>query len=780
MHSGNSNDGRAERRTIALHGIVQGVGFRPALHRLATAAGIGGEVRNAPDGVRLVLEGPPDALDHFLAALPCRLPPPAAITGLRELERVALRQPARRDFLISASDGTGAPRVVIPADLAVCADCAREVFDPANRRYGYAFTTCTACGPRYTVLRGMPYDRARTSLDAFPLCADCAREYGDPADRRFHAESIACPACGPRLRFRDSAGRETPGDPLRSARALIAAGGIVAVRGLGGYLLAADAFRRDAIERLRDRKHRLHKPLAVMAAALDIVRRSCVVPPAAVELLASPASPIVILDLLPNPDPRLPTLPLTPDTRTLGVMLPTTPLHLLLAQPLDGDPTPRFEWLVMTSGNRGGEPIAIANEEALERLAGIADGFLLHDRETLLRCDDSLCALPCGAPQLWRRARGWAPRPVALRRSLARTALAFGAQQKNTIALGAGDEVVLSPHLGDLDTPEAIEGLERALDRLLRFLALSPEVAAVDLHPDYVATRIGRAWAAARGLPVIAVQHHYAHAAACLAEHGRETALALVFDGTGYGPDGRIWGAELLRADFAGFERLATFAPAPLPGGDAATLDPRRQLVGRLVAAGIEPDAAALRRWGLAPDAFDVWRLQIASGLNAPWSHAAGRVFDSVAAALGATNGAATYDGRPAIRLEALARRAARAEAVPFVAAERDGLFVVDWAPLFAQLAEAPPDDPEAFALGFHEAVATASRRMADYGAARTGLRRVALGGGCFMNRLLNELLVPALVRDGFEVLIHRDLPPNDGVIALGQAVVAGMARTIG
>ena len=767
----------AIRRVVELHGVVQGVGFRPALHRLATAAGLGGEARNAPDGVRLALEGPADAVDRFLAALPGRLPPSAAIAGLREVERVPLDRPPRRDFVIAESGGGGAPRVVIPADLAVCPDCAREVFDPADRRYGYAFTTCTACGPRYTVLRALPYDRARTSLDAFPLCPDCDREYRDPADRRFHAESIACPRCGPRLRFADASGRDRPGDPLRAARALLAAGGIVAIRGIGGFLLTANALDRGAVERIRARKRRPHKPLAVMAASLDVARRSCAVPPQAAALLASPAAPIVILDLRPDPDPRLPADLLTPDTPTLGVMLPTTPLHLLLARPLDGDPTPAFDWLVMTSGNRGGEPIAISNAEALDRLAGIADGFLFHDRDILLRCDDSLCAMARGAPQIWRRARGWAPRPVALRRPLARAVLAFGAQQKNTIALGAGGEVVLSPHLGDLDTPEAVEGLERALDRLLRFLAWTPEAVATDLHPDYVSTRLGRDWAAARGLPVVPVQHHHAHAAACLAEHGAEEALALVFDGTGCGTDGRIWGAELLRAEAAGFERLATFAPAPLPGGDAATLDPRRQLAGRLAAAGIAPRTDALRRWGIATEAFDVWRRQIAAGINTSWSSAAGRVFDSVAAALGAADGDATYDGRPAIRLEALARRAARAAPAPFATAEREGLFVVDWTPLFAQLAETPPDDPAAAARGFHEAVAEAARRMAEWGSERTGLRRVALSGGCFMNRLLNELLVPALERDGFDVLLHRNLPPNDGGIALGQVIVAGGAR---
>ena len=764
------------RCVLELDGIVQGVGFRPMLARLARAAGLGGEVRNCAGRVRLTLEGGAEEVERFLRELPSRLSAPAVLSAWRIVESRRLLGAPRRAFIIAESDTAGAPRVVIPADLAVCPDCARDVFDPANRRYGYAFTTCTVCGPRYTVVRGLPYDRERTSLAAFPPCGDCEREYHDPADRRYHAESIACPACGPRLRYADASGRPVAVPPLRAARAALASGKIVAVRGIGGFLLAADATNRAALARLRSRKHRPHKPIAVMAASPEVVRRSCAVSEATLALWSSPAAPIVIFDVRDDADSQLPLDLLAPDTRTLGVMRPTSPLHLLLARPLNDDPVPAFDWLVMTSGNRGGEPIAISNREALERLAGIADGFLLHDREILLRNDDSLCAWIAGAPQVWRRARGWAPRPVTLGRPLERSVLAFGAQQRNTIAVGVGAEVVLSPHIGDLDTPEAVEALEAAVERLRSFLDIEPEIVAVDRHPDYASTQSGRAWAATHGRPVVAVQHHHAHAVACLAENGVEEALALVFDGTGYGPDGRLWGAELLRVHHGGYERLGTFAPAPLPGGDAAVRDPRRSLAGRWVASGIGPTAEGRRRHDISESEWDTWRRQIEAGVQSPWSHAAGRVFDAVAAALGVAGGLATYDGRPAIRLETLARSSAVAMPAPFDAREESGMLVVDWAPLFARLAEGPPDDPAAVALGFHRSLAEAAVRMAEHGAERTGLRRVALSGGCFMNRLLVEHLVIALRERGFELLLHRDVPPNDGALALGQAVIAGGA----
>ena len=768
------------RRTLLLRGTLQGVGFRPAVSRLATRLGLGGSVRNLSGSVEVILEGPREAVDAFEGALPLSLPPQARLLRLERAHEETLPHNAPPSaFVVAGSEAAGPRRAVLPVDLAICDACRRELFDPADRRHGYAFTTCTDCGPRHTVVTGLPYDRERTTLRAFPLCARCRAEYENPADRRCHAESIACPECGPQLRFADAGGRALNGDPLRRARAALAAGAVVAVRGLGGFHLAADAFRADTIDRLRDRKRRPHKPLAVMARDLDTIRRQVEVPDAAAELLASPAAPIVILDVRPDAAPALPVDRLAPDTHTLGVMRPTTPLHELLFRPLDGDPTPAFDWLVMTSGNRRGEPMCRTNEEALARLAGIADFFLLHDREIHLRNDDSVCVIRRGRPQVWRRARGFAPDPLRLAAPLRRRVLAMGAEIKNAIAVGAGDEVVVSPHVGDLETPEAVDALAQLARELPAFLESEPEVIAVDAHPDMHATRIGRERAAREGIPVVVVQHHHAHAAAVLAEHGIDEALAVVFDGTGWGADGRIWGAELLRVSTGACERLGTFGPAPLPGGDAAVRRPARQLVARWIAAGREIPGPWLVRLGVTRAEVDAWRAQIEHGVNAPLSHGAGRVFDAFAAALGVAPGPITYEGQPAIRLEALARRApggGEADVVSFAVAERDGLFRIDWAPAFERLLERPPADADAprFARAFHDAMARAAMAMAGHGRERTGLDRIALTGGVFMNRLLTEAVVQGLEHSGFAVYTAESLPPNDGAIALGQAVVAG------
>jgi hydrogenase maturation protein HypF len=772
---------RRVRRAYDIRGVVQGVGFRPTIHRLATEARLAGWVQNRAGVVRLALEGEPAAIERFLTDLPAQLPPAARIESIAPAPDADLSGPLH-GFRIVASETGGQPSVLIPTDLALCADCEAEILDPAGRRHGYAFTTCTNCGPRYTVVNAMPYDRARTTMAAFPLCPACAREYADPADRRFHAETIACPACGPRLWLLDGEGRRMDeGDPLRAARRALAAGELVAVRGIGGFLLAADALQPDALRRLRERKRRPHKPLAVMARDLVTLRRYCDVPPAAEAALRSAATPIVILDVLPDAlaAGRLPLDLLTPDACTLGAMLPTSPLHRLLAEPLPGDPTPAFDLLVMTSGNRRGEPIALTNEEALDRLRGIADRFLCHDREINLRNDDSLCALQRDAPQVWRRARGYAPSPVVLAHPLTRPVLAMGAELKNAIALGYGNRVVLSPHVGDLDTPEAVRSLEQVANTLPCFLAREPSAVAVDLHPDMQSARLGRRIAAARGLPVVAVQHHHAHAAACLAEHGRDAGLALCFDGTGLGADGAIWGAELLevRAD-GSYRRLATFRPAPLPGGDAAIRQPIRQLVARWLDAGATPPADRLAAAGVTRDECDAWALQCRRGLNAPLTHAAGRLFDSFATLLGLAPAAMTYDGQPAIRLEAAARRHAGGpppKLNAFRAEEREGLLVVDWRPLFALDRDLVRlGDPAALAVAFHAAVAAAAERMVSYALQCTAWRAVALSGGVFMNRVLNDLLAVRLERLGVELLLHRQTPPNDGGIALGQAVVAG------
>lgn len=772
------------RLTLDLRGQVQGVGFRPTLARLATAAGVTGYVQNRSGTVRLVVEGPPAVVERFVAELPGRLPRQARLDEVVEVSREAVAAGGRMaGFTIAESASAGPLRISIPADLAICEDCAREVFDPASRFFGYPFTTCTNCGPRYTVVEGMPYDRERTALKKFPLCPACRAEYEDPGDRRYHAESIACPACGPRLALHDAGGRRRPEpDPLRAARRALREGRIVAVRGLGGFLLAVDPFDAAAVARLRERKRRPHKPLAVMARDRATAERFGRVSAATARLLESPVAPIAILDARREACEAagLPLDLLAPGTGTLGIMLPTSPLHLLLAEPLPGDPVGRFDLLVMTSGNRRGEPICLTNEEAFERLAGIADLFLCHDREIALRNDDSLCLEIAGEPRVLRRARGYAPAAIRLRQPLARTVLALGAELKNTVALGFEDEVVLSPHVGDLETPEAVDGLIQAARILPEYLGREPEAVAVDLHPDMRSTRHGREIAERRGLPLVAVQHHHAHAAACLAEHGATEALALVFDGTGLGTDGSIWGGELLRVGPAGFVRLGTFAAVPLPGGDAAVRRPARQAAARLLAAGVSPDDRLCRRLGLGEEELAVLAYQCRTGANAPRTHAVGRAFDAFAALVGVAPREVTYEGQAAVWLEAAARAFAAAGGaaprLPYRVAERDGLVVADLGPLFletAALADAPARAGE-LAAGFHAAVAGAAVELVRRAGPAAGLRFVALSGGAMLNRILVDRLVAELQREGYTTLLHRAVPPGDGGIALGQAVVAG------
>ena len=772
-------------------GVVQGVGFRPVLYRLAAVAGLGGWVQNRSSSVRLALIGPPERIRSFLSDLSSHLPPNARIDSMTEIEN--RRLPADEPippFTIRTSEPDSAVQVSIPADLSICPDCKRELFDPANRRFGHPFITCTRCGPRYTVIHGMPYDRIRTTLSVFPLCPDCAREYADPGDRRFHAESIACPACGPRLFLEDSQGHSVPGDPLRAARAALASGAIVAVRGLGGFLLAADATNRRMLEELRRRKNRPHKPFAVQARTLACIERQCVCEPPARALLQSPEAPIVILETRNAGTTSLPMDLLSPDTQTLGVMLPVTPLQALLATPLPNDPTPPLDWLVMTSGNRGGEPICVSNVEARERLAGIADLFLFHDREINLRCDDSLCVIRRGIPQVWRRARGYAPNPILLRADgpdrseapfrLRRTVLAMGAEMKNAIALAWEDRIVASPHIGDLESPEAVDSLRQVAETLPRFVNRQPEIVAVDAHPDMHASRVGREIAGRLEIPVREVQHHHAHAAACLAEHGRRGGLALVFDGTGLGPDGHIWGAELLSLHDGTFRRLASFSGVPLPGGDVAVRHPLRQLAGRCVAAGIDMPPTWRSRLGIGEEEWQVWMRQSANAVHAPTTHAVGRLFDAFAAALGFANATATYEGQTAIRLEASAQRFRGDRPLPAVRwrpVPKDEMLWVDWTDAFRDLFSRPVPDLEtsvAWAYAVHTAIADAACEMIRWGLERSGQREVALSGGVFMNRMLEDLLTPQLEAAGMNVLLHRNTPPNDGCIAFGQAVVAG------
>ncbi len=707
-----------ERRRFRARGVVQGVGFRPFVHRLASAHRLGGFVLNDGEGVVIEAEGTVRELDAFAVEIVAAAPGHAHVDSL-VAELVTPR--GERSFAIRASDGAaGSAAAAIPPDLATCDDCLRELFDPADRRFRYPFLNCTQCGPRLTIVQSVPYDRARTTMAPFELCADCRREYEDPSDRRFHAEPIACPACGPQLSM-----------PLADAVELLREGGIVAVKGLGGYHLACDAANESAVARLRARKHREEKPFALVSGDPESL---CLVEPDEWDLLRSPARPIVLLRRLWGARVADSVAPGSP---WLGVMLPYTPLlHLLwhdLARPF-----------VLTSGNLSDEPIAFDDDEARRRLDVIADASLGNDRRIHRRCEDSVVRR--GA--VLRRSRGYAPSPLPLPVETPVPLVAAGAELKSTFCVARGHEAFLSAHLGDLDSEPAYRAFRTDLRLYLEMLAVEPAAVACDLHPEYLSTK----WAHEQGLPLVEVQHHHAHAAACLAEHGEEgPALALVFDGTGYGTDGTLWGGELLKADLAGFERLAWLEPAPLPGGEAAVREPWRVA------------AMHLERAGL-PVPWPEWETVRASlAVNAPLSSGMGRLFDAAAAVLG-VRARVSYEGQAAIELEQLA---GFVEADPW--AWRFGETTALVARVADELAAGRPRVQ--IAAAFHETIAASA--AAEAYALADGCDTVALSGGSFQNRRLAAATRARLEGWGFRVLEHRLVPPNDGGVSYGQAAVA-------
>ena len=800
------------RKIFEIEGIVQGVGFRPAVYCLAIDASLGGGIRNCSGNVLLVLEGESRSIDAFIVSLPDNLPAQARIDKIQLVESKSVNNIFPFNIQISESDSNF--KVSIPADLAMCSDCEKEISDPNNRRYRYPFTTCVNCGPRYTVVNSMPYDRCRTTLADFLLCSACKEEYIDHKNRRFHAESIACPVCGPKLFLTNSNGKEMNcSNPLGRAITELANGKIVAIRGIGGFLLAADASNRDAIGRLRERKKRPHKPFAVMARNMDVVKKHCKVSELEEASLKSVPAPIVILDI--SQDSSLPMDLISPDTNTLGVMLPYSPLHKLLFENPSVETRgacllpPKFDFIIMTSGNRGGEPICIKNEKAFERLADIADYMLCHNREINLRNDDSLCTIQNGLMQIWRRARGFAPEAIKIKMRSKKTVLAMGAELKNCIALGYDKEVVVSPHIGDLETPEAVDDLRHAVKCFPNFLKKQPNAVAVDLHPDMHSTRVGIELAGKLNVPVVKVQHHHAHAVSCMTENNLTDALALVFDGTGLGTDGTIWGAELLDVKENGFTRLATFEPVPMPGGDAAVYNPTRQLVGRFSAAGMKMSSKMLADYGISDEEYNIWKMQCTQGVNAPLTHAAGRLFDSFAALINVapthmlkmvdfskiypatlpqigpitsrnlnTFRYITYEGQAAIRLEAEAKRAMynneKLPSLPFNIIEKGDMLYIDWSEMFSSFISQDKHNfaPSILALSFHKTVARAAVKMLEFGLSKTSTRNVVLTGGVFMNKILTRLLAEEIKRMGLNVYIHKKIPPNDGGISLGQAVI--------
>ena len=752
-----------ERRRVRLRveGIVQGVGFRPFVHRVATRLGLAGFVRNDVRGVVIEAEGDADAVARFLVAVQHDAPPMAVI------ERVAteqVRPVGAVEFVIGASDRNGSRVALVSPDVATCVECLQELADPADRRFRYPFVNCTNCGPRFTIVVDVPYDRSNTTMAGFDLCAQCAGEYRDPANRRFHAEPLCCPECGPAVRLVDPSGEPIAGEPVARAGAMLREGRVIAVKGLGGYHLAALASSDAAVGALRARKHRKEKPFAVMVRDLEDARALCTIDAAEERVLTSAPRPIVLLRRRPDAPVAA---AVAPGNRALGLMLPYTPLHHLLLGEL-GAP------MVLTSGNVSDEPIVFDDDEAIERLAPVADGLLVHNRPIRTRVDDSVTRVFRGREMVLRRSRGYAPQPVVLARPVAHAVLGCGAELKSTFCVAKGRHAFVSHHIGDLENYETLRSYTDGIDHFCRLFDVTPEVVAHDLHPEYLSTKYATAL---DGVELVGVQHHHAHIASCLADNGiDDTVIGIAFDGLGYGADGTIWGGEILVADLRESERIGHLATLPMPGGTAAIREPWRMA-----------EAYLRRLYGDAvPVGLDVrdrndpqWRdvLSVAdAGINSPLTSSAGRLFDAVASLLGVRD-TVTYEGQAAIELEQCTDPDEQGAYDATV--HDDGELVLRG----DELVRAAADDllsgvpvPN-IATRFHNGVAALVVRAAVAGRDRTAIDRVALSGGVFQNLLVLDRTVALLERHDFRVLVHSRVPPNDGGISLGQVAVAA-ART--
>jgi hydrogenase maturation protein HypF len=758
--------GAIDPHRAALHldvtGIVQGVGFRPFVHRLALRHGLAGWVRNASGEVQIEVEGTGVGLEDFLRDLREQAPP------LARIERVSTRPSPPtgvEGFTILRSSDEADRRQPVPPDAAICAACEAELFDPSNRRYRYSFITCSDCGPRFTVIDALPYDRERTSMRAFVQCPDCALEYGSPGSRRFHSETNSCGRCGPRIWFQRSLHPEIrvhDDGALERAAELLRDGGVLALRGLGGFHLAVDATSEAAVARLRSRKRREAKPLAVMVPGLLDARELAAVGPEEARLLASAERPVVLLRQRANSSLAE---AVAPRLDTVGVLLAGTPLHHLL---LDLVRRP----LVMTSGNLSEEPIAIGNDEALDRLAAVADGFLLHDREIVARYDDSVVRLAGTHPILLRRARGYAPLPLQLPVASPRPLLAVGPHLKNTFTLGHEGWAYVSQHIGDLESLETLTHFQETLARLRGLFRIEPEIAVRDLHPGYLSTRIAEELGLER---IITVQHHHAHIAAVLAEHGiAGPVIGIAYDGTGYGADGNIWGAEILACDLVSYRRVAHLKYVPLPGGDAAARAPWRTALGFMAEAPSAPSTLRFVGDGVSPLERAVAERQLAARLNTPLASSMGRLFDAAAAVLGVRQ-VNHYEGQAAMELEAMAGARLGREIRCGLHTGDDGAWVLDPLPMLIELGErrARGERVPDLAADLHESIAGATAELARRAADSTGLSLVALGGGVFQNARLLVSVQQRLQHTGLEVLLPQRLSPNDGAVSYGQAAVA-------
>jgi hydrogenase maturation protein HypF len=756
--------GRVARWLVRVRGLVQGVGFRPFIHRLARRHGVAGSVLNYAGGVDIEIEGPQRVLQAFVDDLRSEKPPVSVIEQLTTSELTPTGEGTFR--ILPSRDGQSGPILVSP-DVAVCAECERELRDPADRRYRHPFINCTNCGPRFTIIRDMPYDRPFTSMAPFPMCPRCRGEYEDIDDRRFHAQPVACPECGPTLAFRDGDGELCGEAALEAAVEALRAGRIVAVKGLGGFHLACDATDEEAVRRLRERKGREEKPLALMAPSLEAVRRFCEVPEYALELLEGAQKPICLLPKLAE-SPIAPSV--APDSACFGVMLPYTPLHRLLLE--DGG----FTAVILTSGNLSDEPLATQNQEALERLDHIADGFLYHNRDILVGCDDSVVRPTSAGTIVMRRARGFAPFPVRLPGPQA-PILALGAHLKNTVCITKGEYAFPSQHLGDLDDAETLRFMERSVEHMMSVLRMEPEAIACDLHPDYLSSRHAEQLAEARDIPLIRVQHHHAHIVSAMAEQGvTEPVVGVACDGTGLGTDGTVWGCEVMVADASGYERKARLAEVPLPGGDRAIREPWRMAAVYLQNAfgadfAEELDIDFCRE--LDREAWRVLASMIETGTNVPLASSAGRLFDAVAALAGVQQ-VSSYEGQAAIRLEAHAE--ATDDVYPYDIGEGDRMLVIDPLPAIRAIVDDLRRGRSAGGISgaFHNTFVSMLADAVGLIAREGGLSRVALSGGTFQNEWVLTRLCQALRQAGLEPVVHEHIPCNDGGLSLGQAVVAG------
>lgn len=754
------------RRKLEVSGTVQGVGFRPFVYRLASELGLAGLVRNTPAGVEIDIEGNREALHEFDRRLVQDRPQACTILSVAGSDVTPIGYDT---FRIDQSAGEQARSAIILPDLAMCDDCRRELLNSEDRRYRYPFINCTNCGPRYSIVERLPYDRPNTTMAGFVMCDECRDEYGNPADRRFHAQPNACPTCGPQMAWWGSSGEiiAEKDVAVHAAAAAIRDGAVVAVKGLGGFHLMVDARSDAAVKRLRARKHREEKPLALMYGSIKQIEKSCVVTSEERSLLTSVASPIVLLKSRPSGEVSDYVAPGNPN---LGVMLAYTPLHVLLMDALDGP-------VVATSGNLSDEPICVDEKEAVDRLAGIADFFLVHNRPIVRHVDDSIVRVTRAGTHVLRRARGYAPLPVDLPEE-APALLSVGGHLKNTVAVAVGKRALVSQHVGDLETTQAFRAFERAIDHLTSLYDRKPDVVVHDLHPDYLSTQ----WARSQAKQAIAIQHHYAHVLSCIVENKLEgCVLGVSFDGTGYGTDGTVWGGEFLRVEKDGFERVASLWPFRLPGGEQAVLEPRRSAMGLLFEAlgeGYWSKADSPSVHSFTQDELSNFGAMLQMGLNSPVTSSMGRLFDGVASILGIRH-RMSFEGQTAMQLEfeAMTSDTEATYELPLIEREKGTPRLLDWRVMMVELLSDMKAGVSASecAAKFHNGVVEAVVQVARL----EGVSQVVLTGGCYQNVLLLERTMAALREAGFRPYCHHVMPTNDGGIALGQLAAGIKAMKI-